>query len=131
MNSLAVAIHERSSKTSELACFVDQITPSAHNQPQLGDRRLTIPQPEDAAAQGTALGDGTDGGKTVAAGIGNPTEVCVVYLREKIAQLIGLVDAIEQRAEFVRSYMLKDSLRGTKKLKRAKLYEQASNYSGL
>ena len=63
--------------------------------------------------------------------VSNPTEICVVYLREKIAQLIGLVDAIDQRSEFVRSYMLKDSLRGTKKVKRAKLYEQARNYTAL
>jgi hypothetical protein len=51
---------------------------------------------------------------------GNPTEVCVLYLREKIAQLRGLVDAIEQRQEYVRSYMLKNALRNTKKSKRAK-----------
>ena len=52
----------------------------------------------------------------------------MVYLREKIAQLTGLVDAIEHRGEFVRSYMLKDSLRNTKKTKRAKLFEQVHNY---
>ena len=52
----------------------------------------------------------------------------MVYLREKIAQLTGLVDAIEHRGEFVRSYMLKDSLRNTKKTKRAKLFEQVLNY---
>ena len=72
---------------------------------------------------------GSDGRSQAVAG--NPTEICVVYLREKIAQLTGLVDAIDQRSEFVRSYMLKDSLRGTKKAKRAKLYEQARNYTEL
>jgi len=44
----------------------------------------------------------------------------VLYLREKIAQLRGLVDAIDQRQENVKSYMLKNALRNTKKAKRAK-----------
>ena len=53
-------------------------------------------------------------------GIDNPTEVCIIYLREKITQLRGLIDAIDQRQEYVDSFMLKDSLKNTKKTKRAK-----------
>ena len=62
---------------------------------------------------------------------GSPTEVCVVYLREKIAQLTGIVDAINHRQEYVHSYMLKSALRSTKKTKRTALYEQARNYTEL
>ena len=46
-------------------------------------------------------------------------------------QLRGLVDAIEERQNHVKSYMLKHSLRATKKIKRARLYEQARNYAEL
>ncbi len=53
-------------------------------------------------------------------GIDNQTEVCIIYLREKITQLRGLIDAIDQRQEYVNSFMLKDSLKNTKKTKRAK-----------
>ena len=45
----------------------------------------------------------------------NPIEICLVYLREKIAQSQGLVDAIDQRQKYVDSYMLKVAVRDTKK----------------
>ena len=59
-------------------------------------------------------------GQAATESIQNPTEVCIVYLREKITQLRGLADAIEERQKYVRSYMLKHALRNTKKTKRAK-----------
>lgn len=118
MNSLAVAIHERSSQTNQLA---NSLT-TAENNAAPGNS-----EPEMVSAASHTINLQSNRG----AGISNPTEVCVVYLREKIAQLIGLVDAINQRQEYVRSYMLKDALRNTKKNKRSKLYEQARNYAEL
>lgn len=107
MNSLAVAIHERSSQTNQLA---NSLT-TAENNAAPGNS-----EPEMVSAASHTINLQSNRG----AGISNPTEVCVVYLREKIAQLIGLVDAINQRQEYVRSYMLKDALRNTKKNKRSK-----------
>lgn len=79
MTNLAVAIHERSSKTSSLANYSQDTSQS-----QIGNHL----QPETAASASFDTGNTADGAC-------NPTEVCVVYLREKIAQLTGLVDAID------------------------------------
>ena len=71
MNSLAVAIHERSAMTSDLANH-----DSTSNQ-----NRLANSQPEVAAAASQSLGEEANKANLA----GNPTEVCVLYLREKIA----------------------------------------------
>ena len=73
LSSLAIAIHERSSQTQGLANLQES----------------SLLEPENVTSQQCLLLRGQD-----STSFANPTEVCIVYLREKIAQLRGLVDAI-------------------------------------